>query len=186
MAVLSIDIQLINACLHQDRAAQRQLYEQLLPYLNVICHRYLHDLSHQQDVLQETFIRIFRHLAQYDVQRASFKTWTTKIAINCCLQQNQKQQTTDELIVPLHEQRIDPAILYQLSDQALIQWLRRMPRSYYDVFNLHTIEGFAHPEIAELLAISEEVSRQRLSRAKAWLRKHLPASFHPSVHTKYC
>ena len=175
MAHSQIDIQLIHACLRNERAAQRKLYQQLLPYLNVVCQRYLHDREQVQDVLQETFIRIFKNLRQYDVQKASLKTWVTKIAINCCLKQNAAQRTTDELIVALHDQECTPAVLRQLSDEELIAWLRQMPRPYYEVFNLHAIEGFSHAEIAELLQIKEPLCRQRLSRAKAWLKKHLPA-----------
>ncbi|MEL7221472.1 MAG: sigma factor, partial [Bacteroidota bacterium] len=62
----------------------------LLPYLNLICKRYLNNESDLKDALQNTFVNIFRNLQQFDIQRASFKTWSTRIAIHCCLQLNKK------------------------------------------------------------------------------------------------
>ena len=55
-----------------------------------MCKRYLVNETDIKDVLQETFINIFKNLEQFDLQKASFKTWTTKIAINNCLKKNAK------------------------------------------------------------------------------------------------
>ncbi|MEL6656259.1 MAG: RNA polymerase sigma factor [Bacteroidota bacterium] len=176
---MDISIQLIERCLSNDRTAQNGLYRQLLPYLNVVCQRYLYHQDQRQDVLQEAFIRIFRHLAQFDVQHASFKTWVTKIAINCCLKSNAKREkrSTQELILPLHESLISPEVFRKMSNEDLMNWLRKMPPDYYEVFNLFMIDGFSHREIAELLEIDEALSRQRLARGRAWIKKKLPEEF---------
>jgi len=151
----------------------------LLPYLNVICQRYLNNQSERSDVLQETFISLFKNLHQFDVNKASFKTWATRIAINYCLKNNErgKRNTTQELIVPLHEPKLNPSVLQKLSNEELLLWMKKMPENYYAVFNLFVADGFNHQEIAELLKISESLSRQRLSRAKAWLKDKMPDHF---------
>lgn len=174
LVAMDISIGLINRCLSNDRAAQNELYRELLPYLNLVCQRYLYEQDQRKDVLQETFIRIFRHLPQFDVQQASFKTWTTKIAINCCLQHNGRRQPHQELVLPRHETLISPAALQKLSNEDLLRWLRKMPEQYFEVFNLFVVDGFSHREIAELLDIDESLSRQRLARGRAWLKKRLP------------
>ncbi len=170
-----IDIALISLCLSKDREAQRKLYDLLLPYLTVICRRYLNSSADLNDVLQETFVNIFRNLEQFDLRRASFKTWTTRIAINACLKNKQKKRRhhTEELIIDLHEQQIDPAFLDQLTNKELLTWLRKMPAPYFEVFNLFVIDGFSHQEIAELLGIDAALSRKRLSRAREWIKKRL-------------
>ena len=48
-----------------------------------------------------------------------------------------------------------------------------MPNDFYRVFMLVAIEGYTHIEVADLLEISGDLSRQRLSRAKSWIQKHL-------------
>lgn len=173
---MGIDIKLINRCLSNDRPAQNELYRALLPYLNLVCQRYLQDRSQQHDVLQEAFLRIFRHLDQFDVQQASFKTWTTKIAINCCLKNNARsgRKPTQELIVPLHEAKTSPAALRQLDNEDLLRWLKKMPQQYFEVFNLYVVDGFSHREIADFLGIAEALSRQRLARSRTWLKNRLP------------
>ncbi len=175
----AISIALITRCLSNERKAQRELYDILLPYFTVICRRYLRQEEDLKDVLQETFIRIFKNLHQYDMTRASFRTWATKIAINCSLKRNQRneQNMTQELVEGLHDPHIAPEILKKLSDEEILQWLKQMPEAYFEVFNLFVIDGFSHVEIAELLGIEESLSRQRLARSRAWLKKKLPSDF---------
>ena len=166
-----VDSELIKGCKQKDRVAQKQLYNLLLPYLNAICRRYLTNPSDLKDTLQETFIKVFSNINQYDPGRGQFKTWAVKIAINCTLKYNQKMRKlpTDELIADQHFQILNPEVLKKLSDEDLLTFFKTMPKSYYEVFNLHVIDGFSHKEIAMMLGIGEDLSRKRLSRARAWL-----------------
>lgn len=176
---VEINIELIAKCLANNRESQRRLYDTLLPHLNIICRRYLANESNLKDVLQETFVNIFRNLNQFDIQKATFKTWSTKIAINSCLKNNikNKRNYTEELIINLHEPKALPEAIENLTNEELIQWLKQMPKQYFEVFNMYVIDGFSHPEIAEILGIEESLSRKRLSRSRAWLKKKLPHDF---------
>lgn len=131
---MEINVELISSCLANHRPAQNQLYQVLLPYLNAICQRYLTDQSERSDVLQEAFIRIFKHLSQFDVQRASFKTWATKIMINCCLKANYRNQKRprQELISEQHGLSVMPRFYKELSDEELLNWLKTMPPQYFE------------------------------------------------------
>jgi len=179
----TVDIRLIAACLANQRKAQRQLYELSLPRLNMICRRYLVNPADLQDALQDVFTSIFHHLDQFDVRRASFKTWTNRIAINACLKKNEgnRRGRTIQFSDREPEPRIAPEVLQQLSNQDMILWLRRMPRPYYEVFSLFAIDGFTHQEIADLLQISVALSRQRLARARTWLKQRLPEDLRPAI-----
>lgn len=176
---VNINIELIAACLSNNRAAQRKLYDNLMPYLNFICKRYLVNESDLGDVLQDTFIKIFKNLHQFDLEKASFKTWATKIAINFCFKKNahNNRHTTQELIIGLHEPEVSPEVLDKLSNEELLAWMKQMPKLYFEVFNLYVVDGFSHVEIAELLGIDPALSRQRLSRSRDWLKKKLPSDF---------
>lgn len=170
-----INLQLISLCLSKNGEAQRKLYNLLLPYLNVMCKRYLVNDTDVKDVLQDTFIHIFKSLNQFDVQKASFKTWTTKITINNCLKYNakNKRNSTEELIIDLHESKVTPTAFENISNEEMLTWLKKMPLSYFEVFNMFVIDGFSHDEIAKLLNIDSSLSRKRLSRARGWLKKRL-------------
>ena len=166
-----ITYELIQGCKTSNRAAQKQLYSLLLPYLNIVCKRYLNNNEERQDILQEAFINIFSNIDKYDSSRSQFKTWAVKIVINCCLKHNQKSAKiiTKEFVIEKHTQAIDPEILAWFSDEDLLAFLKTMPQKYFEIFNLHIIDGFSHKEIGELLGIDDALSRKRLSRAREWL-----------------
>ena len=58
--------ELIYGCKKNDRVAQKRLYDILLPYLNAVCRRYLSNPSDVKDTLQETFIKVFSNIHQYN------------------------------------------------------------------------------------------------------------------------
>lgn len=176
---MHIKTELIQDCIAQSRVAQKQLYSILLPYLNSICMRYLQNDSERKDVLQETFINIFKSLNQYDCGRATFKTWATKICINNCLHNNKKRQKnqTLELVFESTEPSVNPEILNQLSNEDLLVFLKKMPAAYLDVFNLYIVDGFDHKAIGAMLKIDASLSRQRLTRARNWIKNNMPVGF---------
>jgi RNA polymerase sigma-70 factor (ECF subfamily) len=174
---------LIAKCLANDRGAQRHLYDLCLPYLNLTCRRYLIIEADLKDALQDAFISIFGNLTQFDVQKASFKTWSTRIAINACLKCNRKrkQAGTQELVINMHDPEIEPEVFVQLSNDDLVAWLKQMPRPYFEVFNFYVIDGFSHQEIGKMLDIDPQLSRQRLARSRAWLKKRLPPDLRADI-----
>lgn len=167
-----IDLQLITDCVAGNRTAQRQLYDQLLPPLEMVGRRYLRTEHYLQDVLQESFVSIFKNLRQFDLHRASFKTWSCRIVINNCLKYNARvDKSTIELVVKAHEQSVEASVMESMNQEELLTWLQQMPFQYYEVFNLHLVDGFSHDEIAKMIQISPALSRKRLSRARAWIKK---------------
>lgn len=171
---MRIEIDLIQRCISQERLAQRELYDRLLPYMTTIAHRYVDDRSYLKDVLQEAFISLFKSIESYDPGRASFKTWAVRILINQCLKMNRSRSDIKYMDGSIAElpSRIDSDVIGQLEDEVLMRFLKTMPEDNYKVFNLHVLDGFSHREVGTILNISEEVSRKRLSRARIWLEDH--------------
>lgn len=183
---MRIEIGLIQRCISQERQAQRQLYDRLLPYLTTIASRYLNDQSFIKDVLQEAFIDLFRTIKKYDPGRASFKTWAVRITINQCLKENRVKNNVkfmDGAIADIPS-RIDSEIIGQFEDEVLMRFLKMMPADQYSVFNLHVLDGFSHKEIGAILNVTEQVSRKRLSRARAWLEDHTDSKTREVVWTE--
>jgi RNA polymerase sigma-70 factor (ECF subfamily) len=76
---------LIDRCLAGEEAAFEALYRQ---YARLVYHTAFLMLNNPQDtddVLQEVFIRVFRHLGTYDPARGGFTTWLHRITVNVCL-----------------------------------------------------------------------------------------------------
>ena len=163
---------MIQACANQNRAAQKELYLKLLPYLRAIANRYLKDTSFTKDVLQESFVKLFKSIHKYDPQKAPFKNWAARFVINTSINYNERviDQYSEELIIDLHES-VDYEEIDQLSDGILLAVLKKMPHGYYEIFNLFVIDGYNHKEISLILGITEALSRKKLSRAKNWMNK---------------
>ena len=160
---------LVRGCLDGDSAAQRKLFDQLLPYLKSAVRRYIWSEADVQDVLQETFIRIFRHLHKYDRTKGQVQTWATKIAINAAITfgtKKVKDMARERVYVPEVHQ---PEVLAKLDAEGLLERLKALPRDQYDVLILHAVDGYSHDEIAAMLKITSITSRKRLSRAKQWI-----------------
>lgn len=169
---MPIDNQLIKSCVAQDRSAQKTLYAALLPYLRAIACRYLKDTSYVKDVLQESFVKIFKKIGQFDSGKATLKQWASRITINTCINYNRRVigLLKEEFILEKHQAVIMPAVLQNWSNENLLFILKKMPEEYFEVFNLFIIDGYSHEETANMLGISPALSRKRLSRAKRWLK----------------
>tara|TARA_B100000768_G_scaffold176863_1_gene190242 strand:+ start:1550 stop:2113 length:564 start_codon:yes stop_codon:yes gene_type:complete len=170
---MEIKTECIEGCLRGENSAQRELYDLLLPYLNALCGRYLKDVSHRKDILQEAFILIFSRIEQYDKQKGEFHSWASRIAINLSLKHNRRSKA--EFYTPLESETtmlgLNPEAIDRLSNEELMRFLRTMPPKYYEVFNLFIIDGFTHEEIAGILQIKIDLSRKRLFRARVWLQQ---------------
>lgn len=164
----------ILKCLKRDRNSQKALYTYLLPYLKAVARRYLRESNYSKDALQESFVIIFRSLHKYDSNKGDIIKWTTRIVINVCLNINNRLiKKSVEYDNKYHDIKLESAVDTRLEIEEVLSQLKSMPSKYYNVFNLYIIEGYKHAEIAELLGLSVELSRKRLSRAKAWVESNL-------------
>lgn len=170
---MNISPQLIKECKSNNRLSQKALYLQLLPYLRAVCIRYIYHTNSVKDVLQESFILIFKNLNKFDPDKGAFHKWAVTITINATFNYNRRMtlKNQDSFEIDLHDVPQIPVILENLSIEASLQMLKKMPADYFEVFNLYIIDGYDHKEIASMLNINADLSRKRLSRARTWLKK---------------
>ncbi|MEO0405304.1 MAG: sigma-70 family RNA polymerase sigma factor, partial [Bacteroidota bacterium] len=161
-------------CSKNKRRAQNELFKLLAPYLAAVCRRYLINQALFEDAMQETFIRLFSNIKQYDESKGAFKTWAVRIAINVCLRTEEKERRhLSEGLEEEHAPFNEPRIYSQLEMEYITQRIKGMPRSYFEVFNMHVVDGLSFQEISKDLEVSQDLVRQRLSRARKWIKKHL-------------
>ena len=151
------------------------------------CRRMLGDPDDAEDVVQETFVRAYRHLADYDPQRR-FYTWLYAIARNRCLNllRRRKLWRFVRLGAPASREE-DPAPEVAASDDtgalaergeiaaALEACLESLPEDQRECFELRHGEDFAYAEIAAVLAIPVGTVMSRLARAREKMRLCLEA-----------
>jgi RNA polymerase sigma factor (sigma-70 family) len=139
-----------------------------------VCLRYVRDRNDALELMNDAFLKIFKHLAVYDVAKAGFYTWIRKIVINAAIDRLRRQKTPGEYeLLPdrMEGPFIDNAAISKLNGDELLNLIRQLPTTTRLVFNLYGIDGFSHKEIATMLGIAEGTSRWHLSDARRQLKR---------------
>lgn len=172
--------QLITKAQNGNQTAIHKLYENYETYWFRLCLRYGRNRSEAQDIFQEGVLKIFQKLEKFDVNRGTFKSWSSRVIINQALkylQKHQWQQSFDDLKMVENEADFSIHIIETISARELTEIIQQLPSGYRMIFNMHEIEGFSHREIAETLNISIGTSKSQLSKAKRLLREKLKALY---------
>ncbi|MEM8965490.1 MAG: sigma-70 family RNA polymerase sigma factor [Bacteroidota bacterium] len=163
---------LIQGCINQKADCQKQLYQQYYGYGMSICLRYTPNEDEAVEVLNDGFMKVYRSLDKFDTNQ-SFEAWFRRILINTAINHYHKTKKHHHH-VPIETQPEITAdatsIISQLSYEEIYALIQRLTPMYRTVFNLFTIDGYTHGEIAETLSISVGTSKSNLSRARAQLR----------------
>ena len=137
--------------------------------------RMVPDRGDAEDILQETFIKVFRKIDTFKGE-STLGAWIKRIAINASLNyirsnKNNLFQNIDDQFDLSDNSDIDTTPPVELS---LIQnAIKKLPEGSRVVFNLFLIEGYQHKEIAKILDISESTSKSQYQRARRLLQVKL-------------
>lgn len=143
-----------------------------------VCHRMLGNEAEAEDVLQESFIDVFRRLDSFRAE-SSLGAWIKRIVINHCLNVFKKRRIKFEVIsesagnIPAEENEDHEEVVFEV--RKVKEGIMKLPDGYRQVLTLYLIEGYDHAEIADILGIQETGSKSQFSRAKAKLRDILKA-----------
>ena len=166
------EAEIIKGCVRKNVRCQRLLFDAYAGRLMTVCLRYACDTPEAEDMLQESFIRIFEAVDQYRFE-GSFEGWLKKIAVNVCLKILQKKRIkfTEISSLELVTTTAEPQTFSSLSENELLKMISELPDGYRIVFNLYVMEGYSHDEIAGMLNIDATTSRSQLLKARRLLQK---------------
>lgn len=170
------DQQIIEGCAKHNRKAQQLLYDKYSRFLLGVCLRYSIDKAEAEDILQESFLKIFFNIKDYS-GTGSFIGWLRKIAVNTAITHYHKNLKFRYHIEIEEFVSVEAGVMsfeedFFTSDE-LYKVLNDLPAGYRMVFNLYAVEGYKHKEIAEMLGIDTNTSKSQYSRAKAAIRDKL-------------
>lgn len=163
--------ELISRCLRLEPAAQKQLYLAHKDAVMYVCYRYASDMDEAKDMVQNTFIRVFNHLGDYDPDKGRFSTWIGRIAIREAIavkRKNKKLVFTESLETVL-EQPFEAESELETNIENLRKTIENLPENHRIILMLYYFDELSHQEIADLLQIEVSSSRSKLTRAKAEL-----------------
>lgn len=164
---------IIEGCKKNGRQAQEKLYDLFASKLFYVCLRYSRNREEAKDLVQESFIKIFQHIAAFSGE-GSFEGWCKRITINTCLSYIRSRffQFSSEMEeAEKMENKVKVQYSNNLELNELLNLLNRLTPQKKVVFTLYEIEGYSHGEIAEMLNITEGSSRGQLAKAKEDLRQ---------------
>lgn len=173
--IYNMERKLIEACIKQDRSAQRKIYEKYSSRMFSICLRYSKDREAAKDILQDGFITVFSKIGSYK-NEGSFEGWMRRIFVNTALMSLRRHDVlkdAEDVSEPRSDLPFEDNILERMDGQKILKLISEMPVGFRTVFNLSVIDGFSHQEIAAKLGISEGASRSQLSRARLWLQERI-------------
>jgi len=137
--------------------------------------RYTKDLSSAKDLVQDSFMKFFEKIEQFDIEMGMPGPWISRILINRALQNLKKEKRLsfgDEMIFALEPSK-ESTIIERLEAEDILKLLQEIPEGCRVIFNLHVIEGYKHDEIGSMFGITASASRSQLTRAKKLLRNKI-------------
>jgi RNA polymerase sigma factor (sigma-70 family) len=168
--------QIIEGCARHDRKSQKALYDKHSRFLLGICLRYAADKAEAEDILQESFLKIFFNIKDYS-GTGSFIGWLRKVAVNTAITHYHKNLKFRYHLEIEEYVSIETGVSSFEDDfftaDELYKVMNELPPGYRMVFNLYAVEGYKHKEIADMLGIDTNTSKSQYSRAKAALRDKL-------------
>jgi len=166
---------ILFGCVRKKRNSQKQLYELYYRFGFSICRRYAKNMEETEEMVNNGFLKIFLNIDKFNPD-LKFENWARRIFINTAIDYYRKYAndfsenhlSVDESTALLP--RVEPDILEKLSGDEILNCIARLPPSYRIAFNLSVVEGYSHPEIADMLQISVGTSKSNLSKARRKLK----------------
>ena len=141
--------------------------------------RYMNNEEDALDVMQESFLKIFRHLSKFNEQ-SRFDTWVYRIVVNVCNDMLRKNKKTNQ-ITTVHKNENDEEITFDIADNSsepdkllekkeessyILRCLNKLNNDHREVLILRDIKGFSYDEISEILECSVGTVKSKISRAR--------------------
>lgn len=166
---MTTEAELITGCLLHDGTSQRLLYDRYKNAMYTLAYRITGDYDDANDVLQDSFLEVFRHLNQFRGD-ATLGAWIKQIVVRKSTRKKRIvnwQNVEEEMEEDINWSEIDINVAH------LQTAILALPDGFRTVFVLAEIEGYTHREIALMLDISEGTSKSQLFYAKRKLRNML-------------
>lgn len=156
-----------------DDAFGKLLRRYQRPVLNFV-YRLLGNETEAEDVAQETFVRAYRHLSDYDPRR-KFSTWLFALARNAAIDRLRYRQRhpTEPLDAAPEPSTVSNEVGNREIGTEIAAAIAELPEDQRTAIVLAEYHDLSHAAIAEVMDSSEKSVESRLYRAKVTLREKL-------------
>ncbi len=171
-----IDYQLMRSIQNGDMVAFNEMVGRYRNRLMNVIGRMLSSVEEAEDVVQETFIRVYQHRQSFNFQHC-FSTWIYTIGLNLArneLRRRKKFKFTEisEMKGNEKELAVDAKVPSRLPE-VLNAAIKTLPEKYKAAFLLRDVQEMPYEEVAQVLEVPLGTVKSRVNRARLMLRDKL-------------
>jgi len=172
----AIDHDIMRRIQQDDFSAFEELVDRYKGRLVNVIYRMLNNQNEAEDLVQETFLRVWTHRQDYDFSYC-LSTWIYTIALNLAKNELRKHRKfkffnlseMTEKGIELPDPKMGPSSLGHMLKQAITC----LPPKYKTAFLLRDVEQMSYDEVAQILGVPLGTVKSRVNRARAVLKEHL-------------
>jgi RNA polymerase sigma-70 factor (ECF subfamily) len=166
--------ELVAALVNRDQHAYSYLYDHYGGALHGVILQILGDAELSNDVLQETFVNIWKRIDTYDATKGRLFTWMLNIARNAAIDKTRsKGFRQSQLQIPLDGDVVQPNVRYGIDDSGLKKIILKLKDEQRLLIDLSFFQGYTHEQIATALHIPLGTVKTRIRSALTQLRSLL-------------
>ncbi len=187
---------LLRRCLSGDAAAWEDIVRRYNRRIYNFCYRFAGSVEDADDLTQEVFIKMYKTLDSYDVDRGAFLTWVTTVTRNLLVDHFRKgkhDRLTDSLDASLSNEEDSRTVGEQIQDRATLspdeqvrsretgeavhQALQKLSPELREAVILRDLQDMDYKEIAAVLKVPEGTVKSRINRGRAELARLLSRTY---------
>jgi len=187
---------LLRRCLTGDAAAWEDIVRRYQRRIYNICYRFAGSAVDADDLTQEVFIKMYKTLDSYDVERGAFTTWITTITRNLLVDHFRKgkhDRLTDSLDASPGPEEEGRALGEQIEDKSRVspdeqvrsreagetvhQALQKLSPELREAVILRDLQDMDYKEIAAVLKVPEGTVKSRINRGRVELARLLSRTY---------
>jgi RNA polymerase sigma-70 factor (ECF subfamily) len=173
-AAIADENDFVRRCLEGDTQAFEKIVEKYRNQVFWTAYHLVLDYEDARDVAQQTFIKVWRSLPEFDSSR-SLGGWISKIAANCAIDSLRTRRESEPLVdIPAEDSTVDRNMDVRKIFLRVAPLLSQRQRI---VLVLREVSGMEISEIAGLMHCTESTVRNLLSQAKDSFRKKVKELF---------
>lgn len=181
-----LDNRLTKLALNGDQQAFAEIVELYKDKIYHLAYRMLNNRHEAEDVVQETFLRVFKSLDRYDPNQ-KFSTWIYRIATNLCIDRLRKRKPTYSLdadmndqegldgysSIPSDDRTPESELMISETKKLIYDAIESLPAKYKSVMILRYLQDLSLQEISDVLDMPVTTIKTRVHRGREFLRKKL-------------
>jgi RNA polymerase sigma-70 factor (ECF subfamily) len=182
---------LVRRCRAGDAAAWEEIVRLHNRRIYNLCYRFTNSPDNAEDLAQDVFIKVYRTLASYDVEKGAFTTWLSALTRNLLVdhfRRSKQDRITDSIDAGLSEEDDSVSLSARLPDRGpspadrlasqetqkmVRQALAKLSPDLREAVILRDLQDMDYKEISQVLRVPEGTVKSRINRGRTELARLL-------------